>query len=151
MLPVTMRQIIGLSGFRYEGRQMSEWYTSSDEERFNGCEVYPTKAEAIQHAVSELGLEPEEGFFVGKREDVSLEELVRDAAELILERAGERVYDELGYIAEDWPDQKNVESLQAKIEPIILEWFKENSPITFFKVTEIEFVQPEPTSDQAKE
>lgn len=118
-----------------------QWTFSTNEEMFTYGEYFKDKKEAI-----EAGREYFEGssFYVGQVEDIGIR-FVHIAAEEVLETIGDRVYDEVGEVAEQYltkiPKEQEQE-LENEINAVLEKWItKHGYEPTFFKVINTEKVE----------
>lgn len=69
--------------------------------------------------------------------------LIPDADEII-ERMGERAYDQAREAAEEWPDIGRESAARAELDAFLLDWAKRYAPVNFWIATEHkEKIEPE--------
>src|ERR1039458_7673490 len=108
---------------------------STDEECFHDhCEAADVQA-ARQIAEEELALEPGQPYYVGIRKDVHPERMIN--ADRLLEDIGDRLFDNVGELCEDWPDAttKQVADLEARLQAVLKQWMIDTACVpTFYQV-----------------
>jgi hypothetical protein len=97
------------------------WGVSTDEESFHGH--YASKEEALENAVSDLGLEPGQRFWVGGG---ALYRPTRSVdADSLFDKLAEHAGDECGEIAEDWlsaVSREDSDALEGELHAVVLAW-----------------------------
>lgn len=103
------------------------WTFGDNEEVFRGTD-HESEAAAIADA---LDTYPDaETIWVGQIKPVDPKRLFR--ADHILEAIGERAYDEVGEVAEHWPELSKEDT--AELEQLVMDYVLTKSPVTFFTV-----------------
>jgi len=115
---------------------------SKSEEIFHDHIEAESIADVRRIAEQELGLRDGERYYVGVREEIRPERYL--TADRVLEQVSESIYDEVGEIAEDWPDatDEQIADLDQRLKRVFRRWLTQtNGWPRFFAVKQTaEFV-----------
>lgn len=126
------------------------WCGSTDEEQFEGD--YSSKEEAIECYPDEYSVEPGSAFFVGKSSDIDVAALCKGSAGRIVDCLGDRAYDIVGDLCEDWPKYTaaQIAELDADIGKLVVTWMEKYSKPRFFAVVNVtQHIAPEVEDEEA--
>jgi hypothetical protein len=119
--------------------EVRQWVWSFDDEVFTSS-AYDTKEEVIEAALAEC--DHSDHFWIGQVAPVSISTMVD--VDSILETIGERAYEEVGTVAEDYltyVKKEDYEILEERLNTVVSTWMKAfGYEPTFFKVVNIERV-----------
>ena len=101
------------------------WVASSDGERYGGTQ-YDSREEAIVGAPEELNLIPGDPFWTARVVPMSMPQVGRDSAELLLWRACAALRDECGKAADDALDcsRREIADLGEMIDAALAAWME---------------------------
>lgn len=115
-----------------------KWVYSSNEENFSSDEF-----DSLEDAKAQAKSEDYDGAFFGQVENVDFEDAVLCLdADDVIERIGERLYEEVGDACEGWPSADTEQEMQltTALRDVVVKWLNDtgNQP-RFFKVVNVEY------------
>jgi hypothetical protein len=119
------------------------WGASWDEEDWSSADcTFGSREEAIKYAESSDDFDPGEKYWTGRAVKPALEELLPSMGHDTVEHLIEQANDIGGEFAEPFMEdigRKEIEDLDERLKPVILQWLKDNKvEVTFWTVEDVQ-------------
>jgi hypothetical protein len=127
------------------GRSVEGDFVAGTDEEYFGSDYYLTREDAVKHYPEDAGLEPGDGFLVGK----AVKWMPKINGDALIEGLGEEAADEVGESSHQWltgVTKPQMDDLESDLTHVFVQWMKRHGHMPhFFKVDEItDHTVPEP-------
>lgn len=134
---------------------MNEWVVSSSEDHWQSCEEFETREEAVAWGRVEFEGEP---FYVAQKDALAMGSMGEAVADDLLERLGVEASEQVGDVADDWPNTtmwpgRGPDGQQLPLGGLALElaqrlqavvdWYIEQDPPGFYRLRDVTRVDPQ--------